>query len=131
VIFAILPLSCTTDGKLVKAFNDSLCLQLCSTLVQLNQVSVIAYQAIKNLPPDCIDLKELSALIGFNHIVTGGTQYAKQQLRINVQIIDIRTYKQIWSNIYKYNIAATNFLDILDEICAQTGIQAQSLVNKF
>ena len=131
VIFAILPLSSTTDAKLAKAFNDSLCLQLCSTLVQINKVSVIAYQAIKNLAVHYTDLKELGAMIGFNHIVTGGTQYVKHQIRINIQIIDIRTYKQIWSNIFKYNIALTNFLDIQDEICEQTGIMAQSLANTF
>lgn len=128
MIFAIMPLICTTEGRLVKAFNDSLCLQMCSTLAQINQVSVIAYQAIKNLSAH-YDLKELSTMIGFNHIVTGGTQYAKHQLRINIQIIDSRNYKQVWCNIFKYNVATTNYLDILDEICEHTSLQARSLID--
>jgi len=128
VTFAIMPLICTTEGKLVKAFNDSLCLQMCSTLAQINQVSVIAYQAIKNLSAHYPDMKELSTMMGFNHIVTGGTQYAKHQLRINIQIIESRTYKQIWSNIFKYNAATTNFLDILDDICDHTSTQVKNLV---
>jgi hypothetical protein len=71
VTFAILPFICTSDGKLLNAFNDSLCLQMCSTLSQTNQLSVIAYQALKNLSITYTDIKELGALMGFTHIITG------------------------------------------------------------
>jgi TolB-like protein len=131
VIFAIMPLICTSDGKLIKAFNDNLCLQMCTTLSQLNEVSVIAYQAIKNLATKYLDLKELGTMVGFNHIITGGTQYVKNKIRINIQIIDSRTYKQIWSRIFESKVTPTNLFDIQDEICQQTIIQAQSLVNEY
>jgi len=131
VTFAIMPLICTSDGKLIKAFNDSLCLQMCTTLSQLNEVSVIAYQAIKNLATKYLDLKELGTMVGFNHIITGGTQYVKNKVRINIQIIDSRTYKQIWSRIFESKVTPTNLFDIQDEICQQTIIQAQLLVNEI
>lgn len=132
VTFAILPFICTTDGKIVKAFNDSLCLQMCSTLSQNNQFSVIAYQAIKNLVTKHIDLKELGTIVGFNHIITGGTQYIKNKFRINIQIINSRTYQQIWSKIFECKITNnSNFFDIQDTICEQTIIQALNLVNKI
>lgn len=130
VIFAIMPLICTSDGKLIKAFNESLCLQICTTLSQLNKVSVIAYQAIKNLATKYLDLKELGAMVGFNHIITGGTQYVKNKIRINIQIIDSRTYKQIWSRIFESKVTPANLYEIQDEICQQTIIQAQGLVNE-
>lgn len=130
VIFAIMPLICTSDGKLIKAFNESLCLQMCTTLSQLNEVSVIAYQAIKNLATKYLDLKELGTMVGFNHIITGGTQYVKNKIRINIQIIDSRSYKQIWSRIFESKVTPTNLFDIQDEICQQTIIQAQGLVNE-
>jgi TolB-like protein len=130
VIFAIMPLICTSDGKLIKAFNDSLCLQMCTTLSQLNEVSVIAYQAIKNLATKYLDLKELGTMVGFNHIITGGTQYVKNKIRINLQIIDSRNYKQKWSRIFESKVTPTNLFDIQDEICQQTIMQAQSLVNE-
>jgi len=130
IIFAIMPLICTSDGKLIKAFNDSLCLQMCTTLSQLNEVSVIAYQAIKNLATKYLDLKELGTMVGFNHIITGGTQYVKNKIRINIQIIDSRNYKQIWSRIFESKVTPTNLFDIQDEICQQTILQAQGLVNE-
>ncbi|MBO9201711.1 MULTISPECIES: hypothetical protein [Niastella] len=130
LVFAIMPLICTSDGKLIKAFNDSLCLQMCTTLSQLNEVSVIAYQAIKNLATKYLDLKELGTMVGFNHIITGGTQYVKNKIRINIQIIDSRNYKQIWSRIFESRVTPTNLFDIQDEICQQTIIQAQYLVTE-
>ena len=129
VIFAIMPLICTSDGKFIKAFNDSLCLQMCTTLSQLNEVTVIAYQAIKNLATKYLDLKELGSIVGFNHIIAGGTQYVKNRIRINLQIIDSRNYKQIWSKIFECKITTANLFDIQDDICKQTIVQAQNLVN--
>ncbi|MFL5747018.1 MAG: hypothetical protein ACJ751_20235 [Niastella sp.] len=131
VSFAIMPLICTSDGKLIKAFNDNLCLQMCTMLSQLKEVSVIAYQAIKNLAARYLDLKELGAIVGFNHIITGGTQYVKDRIRINLQIIDSRNYKQLWSRIFESKVTATNLFDIQDEICQQTIIQVQRLVNVY
>jgi TolB-like protein len=127
ITIAILPFICTTEGKLIKAFNDSLCLQLCSTLSQTKQVSVIAYQAIRSLATKYIDLKELGNVVGFNHVITGGSQYANRILRINIQLIDSRTYRQVWSKIFECKTTATTLFDIQDEICQQTLIQAKSL----
>jgi TolB-like protein len=128
VTFAILPFFCATESKLIKAFNDSLCLQISSGLSQVSHASVIAYQAVKNLAAKYLDLKELGATIGFNHIITGGTQYAKNKIRINVQIINTRTYKQIWSGIFESKISTTNLFEIQDDICHQTVLQAQQLI---
>jgi TolB-like protein len=127
VTIAILPFNCTTEGKLVRAFNDSLCLQLCSSVSQMNSLSVIAYQAVKSLATKNIDLNEMGTIIGFNHVITGGTQYVNRILRVNVQIIDIRTYKQTWSKIFECKPTATTLFNIQDEICQQTIMEAMSL----
>jgi TolB-like protein len=124
---AILPFSNTTEGKLVRAFNDSMCLQLCSSISQMNHLSVIAYQAVSSLTTKYIDLNEMGATVGFNYVITGGTQYVNRILRVNIQIIDIRTSKQIWSRIFERKPTATRLFDIQDEICQQTIIEAKNL----
>lgn len=129
VTMAILPFNCTTEGKLVRAFNDSLCLQLCSSISQMNQMSVIAYQAIRNLSTKYSDLSEMGSAMGFNHVITGGTQYVNRILRVNIQIIDIRTYKQLWSRMFENKPSATTLFDIQDEICLQTVVEAKNLTS--
>jgi TolB-like protein len=117
VTFAILPFICTAENPLVQSINDSLCLQICTSLCQVEQISVIAYQAVKNLADKHMDLKELKSNVGFSHIITGGTQYLKPTIRINIQIIDCRSYKQIWSNIFECKLTNSNHFDFQDEIC--------------
>lgn len=129
VTMAILPFNCTTEGKLVRAFNDSLCLQLCSSISQMNQMSVIAYQAIRNLSTKYSDLSEMGSVMGFNHVITGGTQYVNRILRVNIQIIDIRTYKQLWSRMFENKPSATTLFGIQDEICLQTVVEAKNLTS--
>jgi len=76
-----------------------------------------------------IDLKELGNLVGFNHIITGGTQYLKRILRINIQIIDCRSYRQIWSNIFECNLTNSNHFDFQDEICQNIINQTKTLLS--
>ena len=117
VTLAILPFICTANDPLEKSINDSLCLQICTSLLQVEQISVIAYQAVKSLADKYMDLKELGTFVGFSHIITGGTQYLNGILRINIQIIDCRSYKQIWSNIFECKLTDSNHFDFQDEIC--------------
>jgi TolB-like protein len=129
VTFAILPFICTEEDPQVKSINDSLCLQICSSLLQVEQISVIAYQAVKSLADKYMDLKELGSFVGFNHIITGGTQYLKRTIRINVQIIDCRSYKQIWSNIFECKLTNSNHFDFQDEICQNIINQTRTLLS--
>src|SRR5215510_10136474 len=49
IVLAILPFTCPTKTGPAHSFAEGLCLQLNSTLMDLDQISVIAYQAIKIL----------------------------------------------------------------------------------
>jgi TolB-like protein len=128
VTFAILPFICIAEDPLVQSINDSLCLQICTSLVQVEQISVIAYQAVKSLADKYVDLKELGSLVGFSHIITGGTQYLKPTIRINVQVIECRSYKQIWSNIFECKLTNSNHFNFQDDICQQIINQTRSLL---
>ena len=117
LIIAVLPFICTNCNETEKLFSDSLCLQICSALSLSDEVSVIAYHAVKNLALKYDDLKELGSLIGFNHAITGGIQYIKDQVRINIQIINCNSYMQIWSKIFECKVTTTNLFEIQDQIC--------------
>ncbi len=126
-IFAILPFHCSTSSDLVQSFNDSLCLQICSSLSHADHISVIGYQAVKSLFGKTIDLNELSSELHFDHIVCGGSQYLKGKLRVTVEIIDCRTYQQIWSKIFECRIINSNLFDVQDNICREIFGQAIDL----
>jgi len=127
ITFAILPFICDTGGAPVRLFSENLCMNICSALSQVNQISVLGFQAIKGLAGPEADIKELSALLKFNHFISGGIQYLKHRIRINIQIIDCRSFQQVWSKIFECKITASNLFDVQDEICQVITTQANEL----
>ncbi len=125
--FAILPFHCSAASDLMQSFNDNLCLQICSSLSHADHISVIGYQAIKSLIGKTIDLNELSSELRFDHMVCGGLQYRGGKLRATVEIIDCRTYQQIWSKIFECRITNSNLFDVQDDICREIFGQAVDL----
>jgi TolB-like protein len=117
VVLAILPFICMSKTGPANSFAEGLCLQINSMLMHLDQVSVIAYQAVKNLVLVHPDYKELGALVGFNHIITGGVQFLKDKLRVNMQLVECDSYKQIWSQTFERRLTKSNLFEIEDEIC--------------
>jgi len=130
IVLAILPFMCTTKTGPVNSFAEGLCLQLNSTLMHLDQVSVIAYQAVKNLAQIHPDYKELSSLVGFNYVITGGIQILKDKVRVNIQMIDCNSYRQTWSQTFERKLTKTNLFDIEDEICQRVVNHIEGLGNE-
>lgn len=128
VTFAILPFDCVGDDEMLKSLADSLCLQLCSSLSKVNQITVLAYQAVRSLAEKYLDLKEFGNLVGFNHIITGGISYIKGKIRITIQIIECRSYRLIWSEVFECR-AFSNVFDIEDQICQRTIREVRLLAN--
>ena len=117
IIFAILPFTCTTKSAPAQSFTEGLCLQLNSTLMNLDQISVIAYQAVKNLVQTHPDYRELGVSMGFNYIITGGVQFLKDKVRVNIQLIECNSYKQTWCQTFERRVTKSNLFNIQDEIC--------------
>jgi TolB-like protein len=128
LIFAIIPFNYKKGNEEVSSFIDNLCLQLCSNLSQLKQLSVVSYQAVKSMGANYTDLNELSTLLRFNHIISVGAQYTKNKSRINIQVIDCRFYRQIWSRVFDCKLTNANLFEVQDGICQAITNQASHLL---
>ena len=126
--FAILPFMPGSESKLVRSFSDNLCWQLSSSLSQLKQIAVISYQVIKDLAPGHNDLKALGAMMGFDHIISGTTQYANHTIRVHIHITDCRSYRQLWSKVFEYRITVSNLFNLQDTICQEITGQTNALM---
>ena len=129
LIFAILPFNYTGEDDNLKSFIDGLCIQICSGLSTVKQVSVVSYQAVKSMTEKYNDLKELSAMLRFNHIISVGAQYLKNRSRVNIQIIDCRYYRQIWSRVFDCRITESNLFEVQDGICQVITTEARHLMD--
>lgn len=127
VTFAILPFHCTSGNELIRSFSDTLCLQICTALSQMQQVSVLGYQVVKSMTTRNMDLKELSSMLHFNHIITGSVQHLQQTVRVNVQMINCNTAQQTWSRMLECRASAAKIFEIQDQVCADLMRQVEVL----
>ena len=130
ITLAILPFTCTTKSGPANSFAEGLCLQLNSTLMHLDPISLIAYPAIKSVAQHNYDYKQLGASIGFNNVITGGVQVLKDKMRITIQMIDCNSYKQTWSQTFERKLTKSNLFEIEDEICQHVVNYLEGLNNK-
>lgn len=131
ITYAIVPFTCSSENIFIRAFSEDLCMQICTGISQLKYIPVIAYQAVKPLIAMHMDLKELASVVACNHIITGGTQYLGDKIRINTQIIDCNSYRQLWSRMYEGNLALGDPFLMQDEICKYTIEQVKMLSESF
>lgn len=130
VILAVLPFVCITKTTSANSFTEGLCMQMSSMLTQLEHVSVIAYQATKNLVDTHPDYKEMASAIGFNYIITGGTQFQKDKVRVNIQLIDCMSYRQIWCESFERKITRSDFFDVQDDISQHILSHVEEMLNR-
>lgn len=114
---AVLPFIGFEGEEAQWSFGESLCLQLCCSLMRLDKTDVIAYQAVRTMAAANSDLRALSESFGLTHILTGGIQRYKDIIRVNIQVIECRCYRQLWSDTIEYGISQFDVFDIQDAIC--------------
>jgi TolB-like protein len=99
------------------SFGDHLCLQLSCSLMRLEKIAVIAYQAIRSAVSANPDYRALSSSFGLTHILTGWTQRNNDIIRVNMQIVECQTCRQIWSETIEYGISQTDDFQVQDRTC--------------
>jgi TolB-like protein len=119
IILAVLPFLYTTKHAPAKSFAEGLCLQMNSMLSRVKHISVIAYQALKNLDTLHPDYRAMGNSLGFNHVITGGVQSLGNKVRISIQLIDCITYRLQWSETFERQLTRSNFFELEDEICTR------------
>ena len=93
------------DGEEPQPAFGTICLQLSCSLMRLKKVNVIAYQVVRAAAATNSDYRALSESFGLTHILTGGVQRHKEVIRINIQLIESRSCRQLWSETSEYSIA--------------------------
>ena len=130
IILAVLPFIYATKDAAVKSFAEGLCLQMSTMLTRVSQISVIAYQALKNLEVLHPDFREMGTALGFNHIISGGVQSLKNKVRVSLQLIECTSYRLKWTETFERQLTKSNFFEIEDEICERVMEQLEALSSK-
>jgi adenylate cyclase len=111
---AVLPFQNLSDDKSTAYFSDGITEEILNALAQIPGLKVAARRSAFQFKGSDLDLQKIGQTLGVAHILEGSLQKAGDQVRINVQLIDVNNGLQAWSE--KYDRKLDNVFAVEDEI---------------
>ncbi|HEY2109152.1 MAG TPA: hypothetical protein VGH17_04580, partial [Candidatus Acidoferrales bacterium] len=111
---AVLPFENLSDDKNTAYFSDGITEEILNALAQIPGLKVAARRSAFQFKGSDLDLHKIGQILGVAHILEGSLQKAGDQVRINVQLVDVQNGLQAWSE--KYDRKLDNVFAVEDEI---------------
>jgi len=111
---AVLPFENLSDDKNTAYFSDGITEEILNALAQIPNLKVAARRSAFQFKGSDLDLRKIGQILGVAHILEGSLQKAGDQVRINVQLVDVKNGLQAWSE--KYDRKLDNVFAVEDEI---------------
>ncbi|MFL6499710.1 MAG: tetratricopeptide repeat protein [Candidatus Udaeobacter sp.] len=111
---AVLPFENLSDDKNTAYFSDGITEEILNALAQIPNLKVAARRSAFQFKGTNLDLRKIGEVLGVAHILEGSLQRAGDQVRINVQLVDVQNGLQAWSE--KYDRKLDNVFAVEDEI---------------
>src|SRR5215475_2253992 len=111
---AVLPFENLSDDKSTAYFSDGVTEEILNALAQIPNLKVAARRSAFQFKGNDLDLRKIGQVLGVAHILEGSLQKAGDQVRINVQLVDVQNGLQTWSE--KYDRKLDNVFAVEDEI---------------
>jgi len=111
---AVLPFENLSDEKTTAYFSDGITEEILNALAQIPNLKVAARRSAFQFKGNDLDLRKIGQMLGVAHVLEGSLQKAGDQVRINVQLVDVQNGLQTWSE--KYDRKLDNVFAVEDEI---------------
>jgi len=111
---AVLPFENLSEDKNTAYFSDGITEEILNALAQIPGLKVAARRSAFQFKGNDLDLRKIGQILGVAHILEGSLQKAGDQVRINVQLVDVQNGLQAWSE--KYDRKLDNVFAVEDEI---------------
>jgi TolB-like protein/Tfp pilus assembly protein PilF len=111
---AVLPFQNLSDDKNTAYFSDGITEEILNALAQIPNLKVAARRSAFQFKGNDLDLRKIGQILGVAYILEGSLQKAGDQVRINVQLVDVQNGLQTWSE--KYDRKLDNVFAVEDEI---------------
>jgi len=118
---AVLPFQNLSDDKNTAYFSDGITEEILNALAQIPNLKVAARRSAFQFKGNDLDLHKVGQVLGVAYILEGSLQKAGDQVRINVQLVDVQNGLQTWSE--KYDRKLDNVFAVEDEIAKAVATQ--------
>lgn len=100
---AVLPFENIDTKSSQDLYSKEFTQEVINQLSEINDIKVISYMSVKDIPNSEIDLDSLARVLKVSTILRGSIQYLEDKTRVDVQLIDIEENKNIWTESFIRN----------------------------
>jgi TolB-like protein/Tfp pilus assembly protein PilF len=97
---AVLPFENLSEDKANAYFADGIQLEILTRLAKIADLKVISRTSTQQYQSKPADLAKIAKQLGVANILEGSVQKAADQVRVNVQLVNVQTNSQLWAETY-------------------------------
>ncbi len=112
IFLVMLPLVTLSNDPLENRLAAGLQEAIITDMAKLSDLSVMAHASLMKLDPRSPDLNRLKQEFGATHALRGSLEHEDDQIRVNVQLVNIDDGTTIWAE--RLDSEAKNLLDLQD-----------------
>jgi len=116
---AVLPFISVQTDEESRAFSSGIHDDLLTQLSKIDSLTVISRTSVMKYRETQLSVPEIAAELGVATVVEGGIQRAGDWVRVNVQLIDAGTDRQLWAETYDAELTTANIFSIQSDIAHQ------------
>ena len=103
---AVLPFENLSEEKTNAFFADGMQDEILSNLSRIADLRVISRTSVMQYKSGIArNLREIGQQLGVAHVVEGSVQRSGSRVRINAQLVDVRTDRHLWAETYDRDLA--------------------------
>ena len=113
---AVLPLANLSAGDDQDYLVDGIHDELISRLSQINGLSVVSRTSVLPYRNRQLGVPQIAEQLGVSHVLEGSIQVDKDRLRIQLQLVDGRADRLMWSEQYERRLSMENLFEVQSTI---------------
>lgn len=113
---AVLPFTNMSKAKSQEFFADGLTEEIIVALSRFQDFRVFGRHSTLRYMGQPANPQEIGRDLGVQYILTGSVRMNKKMIRVSAQLLDATSGECLWSDTYDRDLAATNILQVQDEI---------------
>ena len=113
---AVLPFANRSNREEDQFFTDGIHDDLLTTIAKIGSMTVISRTSVMEYRDTIKKIPQIAKELGVANILEGGIQRSGNHVRINMQLIDAATDKNLWAETYDRELTAENLFAVQSEI---------------
>ena len=120
---AVLPFENRSTGTGSAYLAEGIQDEVLMNLAKFEDLSVISRTSVATLRNHKLSVPEIGELLGASSIIEGSVQLSGNNLRVNVNLIDVASDRSIWAKQYDRHLSAEDLFAVQNEIASTIAVE--------